>query len=185
MREGASSYIFIHRGFAIKRRKRKCATGLMAEYYIHRFVYKLLHDNPKYKLLRTPEPISFKENEYSMEIIDDGYLILKENYEKLPINCVKLKAELKEFYLDMASYGFFPHDFELYLQCDGRVAMIDFDKFGEWIDDEKLVIDTIDNKYEPEFLICSPLLPSEAVDWVEDIKKCVKVYNREVEAEIK
>jgi hypothetical protein len=41
-------------------------------------------------------------------------------------------AELKLFYEKAASVGIFPCDYELYRQRDGRVALIDFDKFGAW-----------------------------------------------------
>lgn len=44
-------------------------------------------------------------------------------------------AELKVFYTKAQEQGIFPADYELYLQPDGRVAMIDFDKFGCWFPD--------------------------------------------------
>lgn len=151
----------------------------MSEYYMHQFVHTLLDYNSKYMLLYTPKPINYEDNQYKMGAIDDGYLILTENYEKLPINFENLKRELRDFYLDMAMHGFFPHDFELYLQKDGRVAMVDFDKFGEWISCDEVIIDSFNAKFEPEFLLCSPLLPREACSWIEDIKKSVRIYNRD------
>jgi hypothetical protein len=174
MREGASSYIFIDPGgqIATKRRKRGQSASLMAEYYMHRYAHILLSDE-KYKLLFTPQPLMCKEKEYSMDTIDDGYLVMAENYSE------KLKGELKEFYVDMAKHGFFPHDFELYMQVDGRVAMIDFEKFGEWVSSEEIVIDSFNTSYFPEMLLLSPLLPSEAPSWINDIKAAVQIYNRD------
>jgi hypothetical protein len=40
--------------------------------------------------------------------------------------------ELKAFYSQCRKRFIFPADFELYEQPDGRVAMVDFDKFGFW-----------------------------------------------------
>lgn len=174
MREGASSYIFIERyddnAIAIKRRKRGQSSSLTAEYYMHRFVYMLLHNNPKYRLLFAPRPLGCKEKEYSMEAIEDGHLIYTENFSD------DLKTELKEFYVDLAMHGFFPHDFELYLQVDGRVAIIDFEKFGEWVSSEEVVIDAVGATYFPEMLLSSPLLPKETPSWINDIKSAVKIY---------
>lgn len=41
-------------------------------------------------------------------------------------------AELSAFYKAAKRYNVFPADYELYMQPDGRVAMVDFDKFGLW-----------------------------------------------------
>jgi hypothetical protein len=175
MREGASSYIFIDAAgeIATKQRKRGQSASLTAEYYMHRYVYTLLSDNSKYKLLFAPRTFGYKEKEYSMEAIDDGYLVMAENYSE------KLKTELKKFYLDLARHGFFPHDFELYMQVDGRVAMIDFEKFGEWVNDDEVVIDSFNTKFSPKMLLSSPLLPCESPSWIEDIKSVLKIYNRD------
>lgn len=176
MREGASSHIFIdiNGQVATKRRKRGQSASLVAEYYMHRYVHTLL-SSPKYKLLFAPQPFVCKEREYSMEAIDDGYLIMTGNYRE------ELKTEVKQFYCDMARDGFFPHDFELYLQTDGRVAMVDFEKFGEWVSRDEIIIDKLNTKFMPEELLCSPLLPAEAPEWIDDIKRFVKIYNKESE----
>lgn len=41
-------------------------------------------------------------------------------------------SELKLFYDKAKDVGIFPCDYELYRQSDGRLALIDFDKFGSW-----------------------------------------------------
>lgn len=43
-------------------------------------------------------------------------------------------AELKVFYEVCKKRFLFPADIELYIQPDGRVAMVDFDKCAEWKD---------------------------------------------------
>ncbi len=174
MREGASSYIIIDGEKATKKRKRGRSSA-SAEYFMHRYVHTLLSNNDKYKLLFTPRPFECGEREYSMEVIDDGYLIMTENFRE------DLKTELRLFYCDMARHGFFPHDFELYLQTDGQIAMVDFEKFGEWVSRDEVVIDNLDVKFDARMLLCSPLLPAEAPEWISCIKDCVKIYNRDGE----
>jgi len=40
--------------------------------------------------------------------------------------------ELRRFYQLAKDTGIFPCDYELYRQKDGRVALVDVDKFGQW-----------------------------------------------------
>ena len=47
--------------------------------------------------------------------------------------------DLKIFYERAKAAHIFPADYELYIQPDGRVAMVDFDKFGTWEDDGSVV----------------------------------------------
>lgn len=54
-----------------------------------------------------------------------------------PLEVLEAKAhpvfeELKAFYLAAKQCSVFPADYELYIQPDGRVAMVDFDKFALW-----------------------------------------------------
>lgn len=44
--------------------------------------------------------------------------------------------ELKAFYAKAQAASVFPVDYELYVQPDGRVAMVDFDKFASYRDGE-------------------------------------------------
>ena len=44
--------------------------------------------------------------------------------------------ELKVFYAESKKNSIFPADFELYVQPDGHIAMVDFDKFGTWHSEE-------------------------------------------------
>jgi hypothetical protein len=45
-------------------------------------------------------------------------------------------AELKLFYEKAKETGIFPCDYELYRQPDGRIGLIDFDKFAAWVKTE-------------------------------------------------
>ena len=50
---------------------------------------------------------------------------------ELPSESLEL-SELRLFYEKARAKGIYPCDYELYRQSDGRVAMIDFDKFSQW-----------------------------------------------------
>jgi hypothetical protein len=53
-----------------------------------------------------------------------------------PLNySLDLKRDIIILYMKTNVYEIFPCDYELYLQPDGRVALIDFDKFGIWLSD--------------------------------------------------
>jgi hypothetical protein len=47
--------------------------------------------------------------------------------------------DLKAFFQLAQEQGVFPADFELYVQPDGRVAMVDVDKFATWLPDGSIV----------------------------------------------
>jgi hypothetical protein len=60
-----------------------------------------------------------------MEKIDDSNFIGGAELAERP----ELVAELHRLYDRLKSFKVCPNDFELYPQPDGRVAMIDYDKF--------------------------------------------------------
>ncbi len=128
--EGASSTISIDNGFVIKKIKRKINTmPIKDQFMVHNLVYKVLNTD-KYKLLCTPKPLELSnDNSYKMEIIIDSNMITSNDYDN------NLTKEIKQFYVDMKAHNIFPNDFELFLQPNGKVALIDFDKFGKYYDD--------------------------------------------------
>jgi hypothetical protein len=77
---------------------------------------------------------STSEREYAMERIDCSTEInpceLSESQEA---------GELRLFYEKAKSVGIYPCDYELYRQPDGRLALIDFDKFARWNQKEEIV----------------------------------------------
>ena len=50
----------------------------------------------------------------------------------------QLIKELLLYYYLCSKQGYFPNDYELYKQPDGRYALVDFDKFGIFISSEKI-----------------------------------------------
>lgn len=68
------------------------------------------------------------EREYLMELIDCSSEM---EANELASESPEL-TELRLFYEKARSAGIYPCDYELYRQPGGRVALIDFDKFGKW-----------------------------------------------------
>lgn len=83
------------------------------------------------KLLYVPKAWDPEEHQYKMERIDVSKPLIDFPQHKIFL-------ELKEFYELCKKQKIFPCDYELYEQPDGRVAMIDFDKFGTWKEDESV-----------------------------------------------
>lgn len=79
------------------------------------------------KILFVPEAWDCSEHEYKMKKIDVSKPLEE---SKIPEHIVL--QELQEFYNRGKQEGIFPCDYELYEQPDGKVAMIDFDKFSSW-----------------------------------------------------
>ncbi len=83
-------------------------------------------------LLIVPRAWDAQRFQYTMERIDVTRLL--EDPRGHPV-----LNDLKIFYDRAKAAHIFPTDYELYLQPDGRVAMVDFDKFGTWNDDGSVV----------------------------------------------
>lgn len=83
-------------------------------------------------LLFVPRAWDAQRFQYAMERIDVSKPL------EDPREHTVLK-DLKIFYDRAKAAHIFPADYELYIQPDGSVAMIDFDKFGTWEDDGSVV----------------------------------------------
>jgi len=93
---------------------------------IQSFAHSICTEANGYSTLYVPRAWSPTAHQYKMERIDTDTQLMNEG---IPVE------ELKKFYRDMKEEGVFPCDYELYKQPDGRVALIDFDKFGRWLSD--------------------------------------------------
>jgi hypothetical protein len=67
-----------------------------------------------------------ESNQYAMERIDCSQPLLPDSLAGNEMD------ELKRFYEKAKESDIFPFDYELYRQIDGRIGLIDFDKFGSW-----------------------------------------------------
>ena len=82
-----------------------------------------------FKILFVPRAWDAEKHQYKMDRIDVSQPISEVDYKTH-----KVFPELKTFYAKMKQQGVYPADYELYLQPDGRVAMVDFDKFARWLE---------------------------------------------------
>ena len=69
-------------------------------------------------------------HQYRMEKIDCSDQVDPRSLESSDM------SELRRFYQKANEIDIFPCDYELYRQSDGRIALIDFDKFGSWYNHE-------------------------------------------------
>ena len=88
-----------------------------------------------YHILFTPRAYSTSadKSEYAMERIDCSSQV-----EVGPCTSAEILEELKALYAAAKKICLFPCDYELYRQPDGRIALIDFDKFGSWSNIEEV-----------------------------------------------
>ncbi len=88
---------------------------------------RLLCESLGFKLLFVPRAWGAERFQYKMNrICVDKPLELMEAKDHAVFE------ELKQFYERCRRRLIFPGDVELYVQPDGRVAMVDFDKFAKW-----------------------------------------------------
>jgi hypothetical protein len=118
---GASGVLFQYKnqpGLITKQTKKK---NISQEYKIHTICYDVCKSE-NYQILKIPKPETIiTHKSYAMEKIDDSEMIVQP--EGL------LADEMKKFIRKLEATGITAFDYELYLQCDGTVYMIDFDKF--------------------------------------------------------
>jgi hypothetical protein len=80
-----------------------------------------------FKLLFVPQAWGAERFQYKMERI-----CVEKPLELTDATTHPVFEELKALYRCCKRKVLFPADFELYIQPDGRVAMVDFDKFALW-----------------------------------------------------
>jgi len=90
------------------------------------------------------------QREYAMERIDCSAQI---NPSEMASESPEA-GELRLFYEKAKQAGIYPCDYELYRQPDGRIGLIDFDKFGRWNQTE-----SGDEVVFPWGLVGKPLYP--------------------------
>jgi hypothetical protein len=133
-------------GVVVKRIKRRQAGGNRSKCHdagkqceIQSWTSALLRPVNGFSLLFTPrawhQASSTGETDkraYAMERIDCSTEV---NPGELNSESPEL-AELRLFYEKSKAAGIYPCDYELYRQPDGRLGLIDFDKFGSWTETE-------------------------------------------------
>jgi hypothetical protein len=82
-----------------------------------------------FQLLFVPRAWDADKHSYKMDRID-----VSTPLEVTEVSGHAVMGELKAFYTAAMAASVFPADYELYVQPDGRIAMVDFDKFSSWQD---------------------------------------------------
>jgi hypothetical protein len=123
--QGASSIITdLGEGWVRKTTKiptRKDGMPLKQVYKLHCWSHRLLSRG--YEILYTPSARELKKNSYEMEKIVPSVIEQVKNGTPLAKEIINyIAAALKD--------GIVPQEFELYQQPDGKVALLDFDRYG-------------------------------------------------------
>lgn len=101
------------------------------QYKLQKFGFNITKNFTKIKI---PKPINLQKRSYDMEKIDDNYPY----YSNESKDNNSFIQELIKLYDEFIRIGYFPNDYECYLQNDGSIYIIDFDKFIKITDKIKL-----------------------------------------------
>ncbi len=122
-------------GASVKKIQKRNSLGhdIITQKRIHNLTERLTSEL-KLKILRTPHVLMENQNEYEMTKIDTSNVI----YLGDPNHGTELSEQWREMitqdlvvlWIELFKSGFAAWDFELFLQPDGTVMLIDFDKFG-------------------------------------------------------
>lgn len=120
---------------ALVRKKVYAGNPVEFQRRLHRLSQTILRDDNNFTILRTPH--LYEHQDYWMEHVDvrypvylgdsDSTSILSSIYPSL-LN--PLTQELKRYWIQMWDHGYSPYGFELYVQPDGSVVLLDFDTYG-------------------------------------------------------
>ncbi len=143
--EGASARIYEYAHYpthyVVKQQKRQARSSThppnwqqKIQHWSHQIVQP-----PNFQILRVPAAFEIstspRATAYVMERIDTSQPELLQEAHQVPQQLLK---ELLLYYFLCSQQGYFPNDYELYKQPDGRYALTDFDKFGVFITREKI-----------------------------------------------
>lgn len=118
----------------LKRKEKKKATPIETQLEVQTWSAGILTPANRFHILFTPKARASKtNNSYEMELIDTSNPIQV-------IDAKDLRAELESYFQKAKEANLYPSDFELYRQPDGRVALVDFDKFGKIQNDARTVV---------------------------------------------
>lgn len=99
-------------------------TSAMQQFYLQKLAYDIVINN-KLQIISIPKVFDYNENSYTMEKIDDS----KPYYTEDSSLNNDFKKELLIFYKEFEKQKYFPNDFECFIQKDGKISIVDFDKF--------------------------------------------------------
>ena len=117
-----------------KKMRRSEVTPMGRQLELQQWSAGVLTADNGFKLLFTPQAKANagSNSSYQMEKID-----IRKPVEK--IEDPELRKEILSYFSFAKKAHLYPSDFELYLQPDNRVALLDFDKYGVIDESEKIV----------------------------------------------
>ncbi len=126
LNEGSNGIVYSKSFNYICKKIKKNGYGMnvIDQYKLQEIALNIVEKN-NFKIIRVPKLISCEDNIIIMEKIDDSHPYYGEesNYNK------EFCEELVIFYNDFKQYNYIPVDYECFLQTDGTVVILDFDKF--------------------------------------------------------
>jgi hypothetical protein len=119
---------------------------ILTQYRIHLLAQQILRQENNFDILRAPYLLAYEDwrplhytpcersHFYAMETVNTSHPIWlgdRDSTMHVPFDILeKVNDEILRFFKMMWDSGFIPWGFELYLQPDGTIILLDFDKFG-------------------------------------------------------
>ena len=124
--EGTNGVVYSTSKELIVKKVKRNGTGANAvqQGKLHTLAHSIINDN-ELKIIRVPKLVSYDEKTIIMEKIDDSYPY----YGTESINNKPFCEELIIFYNEFKKNNYIPVDYECFLQKDGSIVILDFDKF--------------------------------------------------------
>jgi hypothetical protein len=161
-------------GETVKKIQKRKSMGhdIITQKRLHHLTERLI-DELNLKTLRVPHVFMKNPNEYEMSKVNTDKIIYPGNpnhgYPADPELLEKISKELTILWLELYKSGFAAWDFELFLQPDGSVVLLDFDKFGFRMTSGPVSILMPssrhgDNPFNLEYFFINPCFPHDFVD---------------------
>jgi hypothetical protein len=125
----------------VKKTIKKKYTGLSAkiQFNLQTAAYELCKRNA-FQVIRVPRTYKQYDNSYTMDKIDDSIPYYAADSQ----HNMEFIRELDVYYIEFITLGYLPNDIECYLQPDGTVYIIDYDKY--------IKLPSVQNTYMAHFI---------------------------------
>lgn len=101
-------------------------TPVTQQFQLQKLAYDIV-EKCNLQTISIPKVFDFNANSYTMEKIDDSHPY----YTEESSSNTEFKKELLTFYKEFEKHNYFPNDFECFVQKNGKICILDFDKFIE------------------------------------------------------
>ena len=126
LNEGTNGIVYSKSTDFICKKIKRNGTGMGAkeQYKLQELALSIIDKN-NLKIIQIPKLVSCNNNQIIMEKIDDSHPYYGEESNSNKEFC----EELIIFYNEFKQYNYIPVDYECFLQSNGIVIILDFDKF--------------------------------------------------------